>query len=235
MAKSAKKFNYPVTWASGTGKGFTLIELMITVVIVAVGVALAVPTYERTMQKRELTNAAEGIAAFFALAQGEAIKRNETIAVTVKRNTAGDTWCLGAMIRTAATDHCDCDLNPVTQAGEPDFCDFDPAGAGAPQLFNSAGYRKFTMTSAMAGGTASNDIQFYFDPIRGIKVDNSGTIDPNTHRATLLSKNLKNSLRVELSVTGRIFVCNPDSTKKVPGFDVCSVIPAPPPPPAPIT
>ncbi|MCW8924821.1 MAG: prepilin-type N-terminal cleavage/methylation domain-containing protein, partial [Xanthomonadales bacterium] len=30
-------------------KGFTLIELMITVVIVAIGVVLAVPTYQNTV------------------------------------------------------------------------------------------------------------------------------------------------------------------------------------------
>ena len=108
-----------------SSRGFTLIELMITLVIVAIGVALAVPTFENVAQKRSVTRGAEEIAAFLSLAQGEAIKRNETVAVTVTR-TNDTTWCLGAMIRTA-TDHCDCES---TSTGDADYCDFNPGGAG---------------------------------------------------------------------------------------------------------
>ncbi len=139
--------------SSGTmvrNRGFTLIELMIAVVIVAIGVALAVPTYQNTVQKRRVTGAAESIAAFLTLAQGEAIKRNETIAISVKRAGDGRTWCAGAMIRTAATDHCDCE---ETTATENDYCDFNPGGAGSPRVINQVGFDGFTMNSSRAGAT----------------------------------------------------------------------------------
>ena len=211
-------------------RGFTILELMIVLVVVAIGVALAVPTYERTMQKRAVTNAAESIAAFLALAQGEAIKRNEVVAVSVKRNTAGTSWCLGAMIRTAATDHCDCESTTTTDA---DYCDFNTNGAGAPQLINQVEFDRFTMTSARSGATASNDFNFNFDPVRGTKALDSGLIDGNSHQVTLVSENSKYSLLVDIAVTGRIRVCNPDTNKKVPGFSSCVAVSVPPPPPPP--
>ena len=218
---------------SGTmvrNKGFTLIELMIVGVIIAIGLALAVPTYQDTVQKRRVTAAAESIASFLTLVQGEAIKRNETIAISVKRASSGATWCAGAMIRTAATDHCDCE---ETTATENDHCDFNPGGAGDPRVINHVGFESFTMNSSRAGALASNDFNFNFDPVRGVKVLDSGLVDGNSHQVTLLSKNTKYSLLVDISVTGRIRVCNPDSNKKVPGFKSCALIVAPPPIPLP--
>ena len=212
-------------------KGFTLLELMIVMVIVAIGVALAVPSYQDTLQKRRLTNAAESIASVLAQAQGEAIKRNETVAVSIKRASSGSSWCVGAMIKTAATDHCDCES---TSAGDSDYCDFNPTGAGAPQFINEVGFKDFTVVTALASST-NNDFNFNFDPVRGIKVTDAGVADGDTHEITLISSNGNYSLRVDTSVTGRIRVCNPDSTKEVPGFQSCpvAIVTPPPPPPAP--
>ena len=50
-----------------TNKGFTLLELMIVMVIVAIGVALAVPAYQDLMQRRETTSKAEQLSAFWPM------------------------------------------------------------------------------------------------------------------------------------------------------------------------
>ncbi len=201
-------------------RGFTIIELMIVVVIVAIGVALAVPTYQNIVQKRQVTSAAEQIAAFLALAQGEAVKRNEVVVVSVERdNSDGAVWCVGAMIKTADDDHCDCES---TSASDDNFCDFITDGVGAPQLINQVGFQSFTMSGSAVGGTASNDFNFNFDPIRGIKVLDNGSADGNLHNVTLISSNTNHSLRVGVSVTGRVRMCNPVSTKAVPGFKPCA-------------
>ena len=202
-----------------TQQGFTLIELLIVVVIVAIGVALAVPSYEDIVQKRRVTSAAEQIAAFIALAQSEAIKRNEVVVISVKRGSDGDVWCVGAMIKTADDDHCDCESNSPNDG---DYCDFDVDGADAPQLINQIGFQSFTMNDSAVAGTTNNDFNFNFDPIRGTKVLDSGDFDSNIHTITLISSNTNYSLRVGMSVTGRVRVCNPDSTKKVPGFKDCA-------------
>ena len=81
----------------GKSRGFTLIELMIALVITAILIALATPSYQNTIQKRRVTSAAESIASLLALAQGEAIKRNELVAVSIMRES-GTSWCVGAMI-----------------------------------------------------------------------------------------------------------------------------------------
>jgi len=213
------------------GRGFTLIELMIVAVIIAIGLALAVPTYQNTMQKRQVTGGAESIAAFLTLAQGEAIKRNETIAISFKRASDGSSWCAGAMIRTAATDHCDCE---ETTATENDYCDFNPGGAGAPRIINQAGFDDFTVITEKKAAV-DNDFNFNFDPVRGIKVDDAGSADADSHEITLASSNGKYSLRVGMSVTGRIRICNPDTDKKVPGFKPCPIRIIAPPPPSPFT
>jgi type IV fimbrial biogenesis protein FimT len=216
-------------------KGFTLLELMIVMVIVAIGVALAVPSYQDTLQKRRLTSAAESIASVLAQAQGEAIKRNETVAVSIRR-TDDSIWCVGAKIKASSDDHCDCRKDEVADASDPLHCDFDPDDvAGTQQLINQDGFESFAVLTAK-NKTLENDIYFYFDPVRGIKVDDDGAADAAEHEITLSSLNGNWSLRVDTSVTGRIRICSPDSTKKVPGFPSCPVsvvIPPPPPPPAP--
>ena len=201
-----------------TSRGFTLIELVIVVVIVAIGVALAVPSYENIVQKRRVTSAAEQIAAFLALAQGEAVKRNEVVVVSVERDSGGAVWCVGAMIKTAADDHCDCES---TSVNDDDYCDFNVDGVGAPQLINQDGFQSFTMSDSAVGAIPNNDFNFNFDPIRGIKVLDSGSADGNLHSVTLISSNTNYSLRVGISVTGRVRVCSPVSTKAVPGFKPC--------------
>lgn len=202
-----------------SNRGFTLIELLIVVVIVAIAVALAVPTYQNVVQKRRVTSAAEQIAAFFTLAQSEAVKRNEVVAVTVTRNGGGTVWCVGAMIKTAADDHCDCES---TIASADDYCDFNVDGVSAPQLINQTGFQSFTMNNSAVGGTPNTDFNFNFDPIRGIKVLDSGAADSDRHDVTLISSNTNYSLRVGISVTGRVQVCSPVSTKAVPGFKPCT-------------
>jgi type IV fimbrial biogenesis protein FimT len=200
-------------------RGFTLIELIIVVVIVAISVALAVPTYQNIVQKRQVTSAAEQIAAFLAMAQGEAVKRNEVVAVSVKRDSDGAAWCVGAMVKTAADDHCDCSTSD---------CYFNVDGVGVLQLINETGFQSFTMNDSTVTdpitniATTKNDFYFNFDPIRGIKVSDGGFADASLHEVTLLSSNTNFSLSVGISVTGRVRVCNPVSTKTVPGFKPCA-------------
>ena len=187
------------------------------VVIVAVGVSLAVPSYQDIVQKRRITNGAMEIAAFLALTHGAAIKSNKPVAVSIKRESDGDVWCLGAMIKTTDDDHCDCESN---SPGDGNYCDFNPEGAGAPMMVNQVGYERFTMNDSRVAGTSNNDFNFNFDPVRGVKLADDGiTVDGNNHDITLLSTNDNYSLRVSISVTGRVSVCSPDSAKKVPGFD----------------
>ncbi|RLQ21449.1 prepilin-type N-terminal cleavage/methylation domain-containing protein [Seongchinamella sediminis] len=61
--------------------GFTLIELMIVVVIVAVGMALAAPSFYTTLKNNRLRTEADRIVTSFNLARSEAVKRSVDVVV----------------------------------------------------------------------------------------------------------------------------------------------------------
>jgi len=63
-------------------KGFTVIELLIAVAVIAIITSLALPSYRSLIEKRQVTSGAEQLSAFLSAAQTEAIKRNQEVAIT---------------------------------------------------------------------------------------------------------------------------------------------------------
>lgn len=180
--------------------GFTLLELMIVLVIVAIGIALAVPTFQDVTQRRQTTAQAEELAAFLSYVQGEAVKQNRPISVELKYTNPGN-WCVGAAETLTG---CDCTGNGTA-------CTIE----GVTRVVNSATYEK----SSMLAPPTIYDKTFAFDPIRGTMIN----IDLNPpHFFTLQSDNGKHSLRVDVAATGRVKVCNPTASKAVPGFKPCA-------------
>jgi len=72
--------------------GFTLLELMITVAVLGVLAAIALPSFQSIIEHRRLAGAAENLFADLQYARSESIKRNEVIRVQV---TSGASWCFG--------------------------------------------------------------------------------------------------------------------------------------------
>ncbi len=187
-----------------TNKGFTLIELIMVLTIVAIGVALAVPSYSDALQKRETQAQAEDLVAFVSYAQSEAVKLNEMVSVHLTY-TDKDNWCLGANEGNAP---CDCNEAVTTEA---DFCSLN----GVSKIIRSSAQTKSSMTAA------STDKTLVFDPIRGtMAVADLG----NAHGLTLESDNGNWSLQVDIGATGRVRVCNPESAKAIPGYQACPAL-----------
>lgn len=83
-------------------RGFTLIELMITVTIMAILTAMAIPSFSEVILKSTLTNQARDLMASSLLARSEAIKRNQTVTLCASSNgsTCGGTWTNGWIVLT---------------------------------------------------------------------------------------------------------------------------------------
>ena len=63
----------------GANRGFTLVELMIVLVILAVILIFALPAFQQVRLATRLTNYANDLVGSIYLARGEAIKRNNQV------------------------------------------------------------------------------------------------------------------------------------------------------------
>lgn len=87
-------------------RGFSLIELMVAVAVLAIGLMVAIPSFNETRQRSALRGASDQVVSFWANARFEALKRNQRIKVGLYRD--GDSFCLGANTATGNTDTTAC-------------------------------------------------------------------------------------------------------------------------------
>jgi type IV fimbrial biogenesis protein FimT len=74
-------------------RGFNLIEVMVTLTVLAVLVALGAPGFMEWMQSQRLRAAAEAITNGLQVARGEAIRRNLPVTVGLEPPSTGWTVC----------------------------------------------------------------------------------------------------------------------------------------------
>lgn len=86
-------------------KGFTLYELLITLVVVALLTMVAIPNFRGFIGGQELKNVTQSLYIDLAYTRSEAIKRNDT--VTLRPN--GGTWTDGWLVTDAAATTINCD------------------------------------------------------------------------------------------------------------------------------
>lgn len=182
--------------------GFSLVEVMMTVILLAVSLVLAIPSFRDAVEKRQVTNTAEQIVSFVNSAQGIAQRTNQVVTVSYSR-TDDDDWCVGAIGGETA---CDCAETDPLQA---DYCQVD----GRPMIVSDADTGSKEMLHAVSGDGA-----YAFDPIRGFFVDLNDSLTME-----LRSPNGDFRLNVMVNSAGRVTLCSDDDSHKVPGYAVCPV------------
>jgi type IV fimbrial biogenesis protein FimT len=78
--------------AKNTTRGFTLIELMVTVAVLAVMASLAAPSFRELLAAQRVRTTAYNIVGDLVLARNEAVKRGENVTVTPVSATWNNGW-----------------------------------------------------------------------------------------------------------------------------------------------
>ena len=81
-------------------RGYTLLELLVTVAIVAIVASLAVPSFQNMIATQRVRSAANDLVASLNFARSEAVKRNTTVLVT----PAGASWAAGWDVEVGGAD-----------------------------------------------------------------------------------------------------------------------------------
>ncbi|WP_428624786.1 GspH/FimT family pseudopilin [Sedimenticola sp.] len=79
-------------------RGFTLIELMVTVLVLAIVLTIGVPSFRQFIVNSRVTTQANLLVTSLNIARSEAINRSENVIVAA---TSGTNWHLGWTITTA--------------------------------------------------------------------------------------------------------------------------------------
>ena len=184
-------------------RGFTLIELMVTIGIMAILTALAVPSYIDFIDRTRLRGAADEVVSVIGNARVESVKNDRDVSIAFAGS--GASWCLGA---SAAVEPSGGQEAPGAVA-----CDCTD---GASTKCLVGGERRALEIGAHPGvaiGTLPS--AFDFD-------SKLGMITPlGTTSLTLTSPRGKYDLTVQVNALGQARLCVPSAKPIIVGVDAC--------------
>jgi type IV fimbrial biogenesis protein FimT len=186
--------------------GFTLIELIVVITIIAIAISLSVPSWDVVSQKRKLTNATEQVAALLVVAQSEAQKRNQAVSLAFNRS-GNQSWCIGAVL---SPNGCDCAEADVAST---QFCTID----GTSNRITANSFSSLNLIEAMDTRPGTGDSYITFDPVRGILQPAGDKL-----QLTFESGGGHYQLRLIIGPTGLLRICNPETDKAVAGYSACT-------------
>jgi type IV fimbrial biogenesis protein FimT len=159
--------------------GFTLIELMVAVAILAILAMLAAPSFNEAILSNRLASFSNNFVASANLARGEAIKRNSDVTLCIVANetattctTSGD-WEQGWIVLSGST---------VVQRQQALSAGYKAVGTVKSVVFQSVGAGATTATLKLCRATPSVGSQE-----REIKVSATGRTSVSTTKTGVCS------------------------------------------------
>jgi len=179
--------------------GFTLVETMIAIVVMAIVVALGMPAYREWIQNTQIRTAAESALAGIQLARAEALKRNTNVSfqlmtsmtATCARSTTGKNWIVSVKDATGL-----CNVtNPATDP--PLLIQAKPSGEGTKNVALSASQSAITF-SGLGQVTPA--------PTGTITLD---ITNPSVGGNCVVSGGKMRCLQIRVDSSGQIRMCDP--------------------------
>lgn len=96
------------------GSGFSLIELMVVVAMVAILGALAAPSFTQLLRNNRLAAASSALQVSLSLARSEAVKRGSDARVTIAANGTAGSWLNGWTVFVDKTTDAHGGIGPTT-------------------------------------------------------------------------------------------------------------------------
>ena len=176
-----------------TRGGFTLIELMVTLALVAVMMAIATPSLTTFQRNAQLTSFSNTMLASINAARGEAMKRGRNAMIVPASGTSWNNgWVVFIDIDRSEDFDSTNNIRILTREAPPSYLTITPDGTASDSppymMFDASGYSK---TKAGAFGANTFEIK---------RNDVSGT------------EQLTQTRRVKIAPTGRVRVCTPASS-----------------------
>jgi len=182
--------------------GFTLVELMVAVVVLAILVALAVPSFTDFFERGRVRNAAEDLVSLVSNARAEAVKHD--LDVRVDMQGSGTNWCAGGNGAAVPTGGVPADLAAPCDCTDSAQC-----------LIDGARYAVEPGAHPDIGVGALPDA-ITFDHTMGIVTNPVGP-----REVTLTSSSGKYDVRVEVTALGQARACTPPGKPTMSSLPSC--------------
>lgn len=130
-------------------RGFSLIELLVAIVVLAIITTLAFPAFQATRDGARVRAATEAVYSQMQFARSESVKQNRDLFVSI---TAGANWCIGLSNATGCT------------CGTAGSCQYGPAAALAENNVRAENFAGVSLATTQTelqidnrrGGTATS-------------------------------------------------------------------------------
>jgi type IV fimbrial biogenesis protein FimT len=190
--------------------GFTIMEMLITLTVLAILVAAALPSMSGLADRQKFVGTAEQIYGHLQQARSEAIARS--IPTYANFDDGAAAWAYGI---NSSAPGCDVAVTDRTDANACTIRVDDGDGVDGDEdlilmRFTSADHDDVEMV--ITAFTPMGSTEITFDPVRGTAT--GGTVQ-------LTSSSTDLELNIVVSVLGRVEICSPDADHSVPNYGAC--------------